>query len=67
MPVKMTPLARDHPAMTADPCAPFMAPITKDLNGLTDIPVFVDSRQNWISTPPCRSTSSALPCPRGGA
>src|SRR5579859_3505789 len=29
MEVKMTPLVRDHPAMTADPCAPFVVTITK--------------------------------------
>jgi len=52
MAVKMTPLARDHPAMTVDPCAPFVVTITKNPLGLTDVPVFVDARpQNWMLDP----------------
>jgi hypothetical protein len=52
MEVKMTPLVRDHPAMTAEPCAPFVVSITKNPLGLTDVPVFVDSHpQDWMFDP----------------
>lgn len=52
LPVKMTPLVRNHPPMTVDPFPPFMVTITKNPLGLNDIPVFVDSRpQNWILDP----------------
>jgi hypothetical protein len=52
MQVKMTPLVRNHPLMTVDPCAPFVVSITKNPLGLNDVPVFVDARpQNWIFDP----------------
>ena len=52
MAVKMTPLAKDHPAMTVDPCAPFIVTVTKNPLGLTDVPVFVDARsQTWMLDP----------------
>lgn len=52
MPVKMTPLARDHPAMTVEAGAPFIVSVTKDPLGLTDVPVFVDARpQDWMLDP----------------
>ena len=52
MPVNMLPLAKDHPPMTADPCEPFVVSITKNDLGLTDVPVFVDSRpQDWMLDP----------------
>lgn len=52
MEVKMTPLVKDHPAMTADPCAPFVVSITKNPLGLTDVPVFVDAHaQDWMLDP----------------
>jgi len=52
MPVKMLPLAGNHPPMTADPCAPFVIPVTRNPLGLTDVPVFVDARpQSWMLDP----------------
>ncbi len=52
MAVKMTPLAKDHPTMTVDPCAPFIVSIAKNPLGLTDVPVFVDSHpQSWMLDP----------------
>ncbi len=52
MEVKMTPLVRDHPAMTTDHCAPFVVSITKNPLGLTDVPVFVDAHpQEWMLDP----------------
>jgi hypothetical protein len=52
MPVKMAPLARDHPPMTVDPGAPFVVTVTKNPLGLTDVPVFVDAHpQDWMFDP----------------
>jgi Aspartyl protease len=52
MAVKMTPLVRDHPAMTVDPCVPFIVSVSKNPLGLTDVPVFVDARpQSWMLDP----------------
>jgi hypothetical protein len=52
MPVKMVPLAKDHPAMTVDPGVPFVVTVTKNPLGLTDVPVFVDSHsQDWMFDP----------------
>jgi hypothetical protein len=52
MAVKMTPLAKDHPTMTVDPCAPFIVSIAKNPLGLTDVPVFVDAHsQTWMLDP----------------
>jgi hypothetical protein len=52
MPVKMMPLAKDHPTMTVDPCEPFVMTVSKNPLGLTDVPVFVDSHsQSWMLDP----------------
>lgn len=52
MPLKMLPLAKDNPPMTVDPCDPFELQVSKDLLGLTDIPVFVDARpHSWMLDP----------------
>jgi hypothetical protein len=52
MPLKMLPLAKDHPPMTVDPCDPFEMQVSKNPLGLTDIPVFVDARpHSWMLDP----------------
>jgi hypothetical protein len=52
MPLKMLPLAKDNPPMTVDPCDPFELQVSKNLLGLTDIPVFVDARPHtWMLDP----------------
>jgi hypothetical protein len=52
MPLKMLPLAKDNPLMTVDPCDPFELQVSKNLLGLTDIPVFVDARPHtWMLDP----------------
>ena len=52
MPVKMMPLAKDHPPMTVDPCEPFICRSPRIPSGLTDVPVFVDARpQSWMLDP----------------
>jgi hypothetical protein len=52
MPLKMLPLASANPAMTVDPCDPFVMQVHKDPLGLTDIPVFVDAMpHSWMLDP----------------
>lgn len=52
MPVQMLPLAVNHPAMTVDPCDPFEIQVSRNLLGLTDLPVFVDARpHSWLLDP----------------
>ncbi len=52
MPVKMLPLAAANPAMTVDPCDPFIMQVSKDPLGLTDVPVFVDAQPHrWMLDP----------------
>ncbi len=51
-PLKLLPLAADHPAMTVDAGAPFSLPYELDPLGLTDIPVFVDGvSHSWMLDP----------------
>jgi aspartyl protease len=52
MPLKMLPLAASNPAMTVEPCDPFVMQVRKDPLGLTDIPVFVDAMpHSWMLDP----------------
>lgn len=52
LPVKLLPLAKDNPPMTADPCDPFQMQVEKNPLGLTNIPVFVDARpHDWMLDP----------------
>ena len=52
MPLQMLPLAVNHPPMTVDPCDPFEIQVSRNLLGLTDLPVFVDARpHSWLFDP----------------
>ncbi len=52
MPLKMLPLAKGDPPMTADPCEPFRLQVSDDPLGLIDIPVFIDaSSRAWMLDP----------------
>ncbi len=52
MPLHMLPLAANHPPMTVDPCDPFEIQVSRNLLGLTDLPVFVDARpHSWLLDP----------------
>jgi hypothetical protein len=52
MPVKLLPLAKANPPMTAEPCEPFVLQVSKNPLGLIDIPVFVDARpHSWMLDP----------------
>jgi Aspartyl protease len=52
MPLKMTPLAKDNPPVTADPCEPFRLQVSNDPLGLIDVPVFIDARsRSWMLDP----------------
>jgi hypothetical protein len=52
MPLKLLPLAKDHPPMTVGPCDPFEMQVSQNPLGLTDIPVFVDARpHSWMLDP----------------
>ncbi len=51
-PLKLLPLAADHPPMTVQAAAPFSLPYELDPLGLTDIPVFVDGvSHSWMLDP----------------
>ena len=51
-PLKLLPLAEDHPPMTVETGAPFSLPYELDPLGLTDIPVFVDGvSHSWMLDP----------------
>ena len=52
MPLKMLPLAKDDPPVTADPCEPFRLQVSNDPLGLIDVPVFIDARSHsWMLDP----------------
>jgi len=52
MPLKLLPLAASNPAMTVEPCDPFVLQVSKNPLGLTDVPVFVDARPHtWMLDP----------------
>jgi hypothetical protein len=52
MPLQMLPLAVNHPPMTVDPCDPFEIQVSRNLLGLTDLPVFIDARpHSWLLDP----------------
>jgi hypothetical protein len=48
----MLPLAASNPAVTVEPCGPFVMQVRKDPLGLTEIPVFVDAMpHSWMLDP----------------
>jgi hypothetical protein len=52
LPVKLLPLAQHNDAMTVDPYDAFGLPVSRNLLGLLDIPVFVDARpHSWMLEP----------------
>lgn len=52
MPLKMLPLAKNNPPMTADACEPFRQQVSRDPLGLIDVPVFIDARSHsWMLDP----------------
>ena len=52
MPLKLLPLAAAHPAMTVEPCDPFLMQVSRNPLGLTDLPVFVDALpRRWMLDP----------------
>jgi Aspartyl protease len=52
MPLKMLPLAKGNPPMTADPCGPFRLQVSNNPLGLIDVPVFIDSASHhWMLDP----------------
>jgi hypothetical protein len=52
LPLKLLPLAKDHPPMTVEPCDPFKLQVSTNPLGLVDIPVFVDARpRTWMLDP----------------
>ncbi len=52
MPLAMLPLAVNNPPMTVDPCDPFEIQVSRNLLGLTDLPVFVDAHpHSWLLDP----------------
>jgi hypothetical protein len=49
MPLKMLPLVKGNPPMTADPCGPFRLQVSNNPLGLIDVPVFIDSHSHgWM-------------------
>jgi hypothetical protein len=52
LPLKLLPLALDNPVMTVEPCEPFSMQVSRNLLGLTDVPVFVDAHPHrWMLDP----------------
>jgi hypothetical protein len=52
LPLKLLPLAKDHPPMTVEPCDPFKLQVSTNPLNLLDIPVFVDARpRTWMLDP----------------
>ena len=52
LPVKLLPLAAKNDPMTVDPYDAFGLPVSRNLLGLLDIPVFVDARpHSWMLEP----------------
>ncbi len=67
LPLKLLPLAADHPSMTVEPGDAFSLPFDRDALGLTDVPVFVDAQSHdWMLDPTapfnliCRSTAKSV-------
>ena len=67
LPLKLLPLAANHPAMTVEYGDPFSVPYDRDAIGLMDIPVFVDAQSHdWMLDPTapfnliCRSTAKEV-------
>ena len=52
MPVKLLPLAAANPAMTIEPYESFVLPVSRNLLGLFDLPVFVDARPHSFMLEP---------------
>ena len=52
LPLKLLPLAQNHPPMTVEACDPFILQVSKNPLGLTDVPVFVDAApHSWMLDP----------------
>ena len=52
MPLKMLPLVKGNPPITADPCGPFRLQVSNNPLGLIDVPVFIDSGSHpWMLDP----------------
>src|SRR5580692_10731937 len=52
MPLKMLPLVKGNPPITADPCEPFRLQVSNNPLGLIDVPVFINSRSHsWMLDP----------------
>jgi hypothetical protein len=52
MPLKMLPLVRENPPITADPCGPFRLQVSNNPLGLIDVPVLIDSgSHHWMLDP----------------
>jgi Aspartyl protease len=52
MPLKVLPLVKGNPPITADPCGPFRLQVSTNPLGLIDVPVFIDSRSyHWMLDP----------------
>jgi Aspartyl protease len=52
MPLKMLPLVKGNPPITADPCGPFRIQVSNNPLGLIDVPVLIDSgSHHWMLDP----------------
>ncbi len=52
MPLKMLPLVKGNPPITADPCEPFRIQVSTNPLGLIDVPVLIDSSSHhWMLDP----------------
>jgi hypothetical protein len=52
MPLKMLPLVKGNPPITADPCGSFRLQVSTNPLGLIDVPVFIDSGSHrWMLDP----------------
>ena len=52
MPLKLLPLAAANPPMTVEPADPFQLQVSRNLLGLTELPVYVDARpHSWMLDP----------------
>jgi hypothetical protein len=52
MPLKLLPLAAANPPMTIEPADPFLLQVSRNLLGLTELPVYIDARpHSWMLDP----------------
>jgi hypothetical protein len=52
MPLKMLPLVKGNPPITADPCGPFRLQVSNNPLGLIDVPVLIDSGAHRLMLDP---------------